>query len=93
MSETAPPLMNEALQRRLRAIAARLAAEYDGVFSHETVEAVVADSIERLIPITVTAHLPVLIERFARQRLSHAPGSYRRRRCAEIGVRRAWPGL
>lgn len=65
-------LMSQALQRRLRAIAARLVEEYDGVFSRETVEAVVADSVERLVPITVTTHLPVLIERFARQRLKAA---------------------
>ena len=39
------------------------------MFSRETVTALVVDSVERLWPMTVTAHLPVLIERFARQRL------------------------
>jgi hypothetical protein len=50
--------MGQALQRRLRAISARLVEEYDGVFSRETVEAVVANSLERLVPIAVTTHLP-----------------------------------
>jgi arsenate reductase len=72
MSEPTAPTMNAALQRRLRAIATRLTAEYDGVFSPETVDALVRDSIERLGAITVTEHLPLLTERFARQRLQAA---------------------
>jgi arsenate reductase len=62
-------LADPSLQRRLCAVVGRLAAEYDGVFSRGTVERVVQDSIERLGAITVTVHLPLLSERFARQRL------------------------
>ena len=50
----APPPVSQALQRRLRAISCALVEEYDGVFSRETVQAVVTDSLERLIPINVT---------------------------------------
>ncbi len=64
--------MDQTLRRRLEAVAARLAAEYDGVFSRETVDRLVTDSLERLAPITVTAYLPLLIERFAGQRLRAA---------------------
>jgi arsenate reductase (thioredoxin) len=61
--------IDQITRRRLRQVNSLLAAEYDGVFSPETVERVVADSLERLGPISVTWHLPLLTERFARQRL------------------------
>ena len=57
------------LGRRLEALAETLAAEYDGRLSRETVTALVYDSICRLGPITVTSHVHILAERFARQRL------------------------
>ena len=66
------PTVDQILRRRLSALSERLATEYDGVFSRETVDRVVTDSLERLCPITVFAHVPVVTERFARQRLRAA---------------------
>jgi arsenate reductase (thioredoxin) len=60
---------DQAARRRLRQLTAALAAEYDGVFSTETVEHVVADSVARFGEITATTYLPLFAERFARQRL------------------------
>jgi arsenate reductase (thioredoxin) len=60
---------DQAARRRLRQLTAALAAEYDGVFSPETVEHVVADSVARFGEITATTYLPLFAERFARQRL------------------------
>ena len=61
--------IDPATDRRLRQLTGALTAEYDGMFSPETVEGVVADSLARLGQVVVTVHLPVLTERFARQRL------------------------
>jgi arsenate reductase len=47
----------------------RLAREFDGIFSRETVERVVADSAGRLDNVPIRVHVPVLAERFARERL------------------------
>ncbi len=59
-------------RRRLSDVVARLAAEFDGVFSTQTVAGVVVDSLSRLGDVTVAAHLSLLCERFARQRLRAA---------------------
>jgi arsenate reductase len=64
--------LDERTVQRLYELSVALSAEYDGVFSRETVERVVADSLEGLGGITVSQHLPVLIERFARDRLRAA---------------------
>ena len=57
-------------QHLVRRSAARLEDEFSGTFNPETVERFVADSLEQLIPTaTVTAFLPLLTERFARDRL------------------------
>ena len=54
----------------LHRIAADLAYRYDGVFSRETVERFVEDSHQKLATTaTVTTFLPMLTERFARDRL------------------------
>ena len=45
---------SDACARRLEALSDRLTAEYDGMFSRETVTALVVDSVERLGPFTVT---------------------------------------
>jgi arsenate reductase len=47
----------------------RLAREFEGIFSRETVERLVADSARRLDNVPVRVHVPVLAERFARERL------------------------
>ena len=59
-----------------------LCAEFAGVFSRETVEQVLVDSLERLGPARVQAYQPVLAYRFARQRLADSAatlGPLRRR--------------
>lgn len=49
---------------------AALCEEYLGVFSRESVEQVVLDSLERLASARVTTYRPLLAYRFARQRLA-----------------------
>jgi arsenate reductase len=56
-------------RRLLSHVTARLAAEYDGVFEPRAVERVVEDSVERLGHVTVSRFVPLLVERFARERL------------------------
>ena len=49
---------------------ARLEREFDGIFGPETVERFIIDSLDQLAPkATVTTFLPLLTERFARERL------------------------
>ena len=49
---------------------ARLEREFDGTFGPETVERFIVDSLDQLAPnATVTTFLPLLTERFARERL------------------------
>lgn len=47
----------------------RLVVEFEGVFSPETVAETVRDSAARWADAPIQAHVPVLAERFARQRL------------------------
>ena len=49
---------------------ASLGREYTGVFSRQTVERVLLDSLERLGPARIRTYQPVLAYRFARQRLA-----------------------
>jgi arsenate reductase len=49
-----------------------LLEEFAGTFAPETVAACLADSYARLLPANVTAHLPLLAHRFARERLRAA---------------------
>ena len=57
-------------QHLVRSAAARLEREFTGTFGRETVERFIADSLEQLMPTaTVTTFLPLLTERFARERL------------------------
>jgi arsenate reductase (thioredoxin) len=49
---------------------ARLEREFDGIFGPETVERFIIDSLDQLAPTAkVTTFLPLLTERFARERL------------------------
>ena len=59
----------EQVQRELEAVQADLAVEFSGVFSPETVGAVVADSHLRLGEYRISTYVPVLVQRFARERL------------------------
>jgi arsenate reductase (thioredoxin) len=57
-------------QHLVRRSAARLEDEFAGTFGRETVERFIADSLEQLLPTaTVTSFLPLLTERFTRERL------------------------
>jgi arsenate reductase (thioredoxin) len=57
-------------QHLVRRSAVRLEDEFAGTFGRETVERFIADSLEQLVPTaTVTSFLPLLTERFARDRL------------------------
>jgi protein-tyrosine-phosphatase len=57
-------------QHLVRRSAAHLEREFDGTFGRETIERFIADSLDQLVPTaTVTTFLPLLTERFARERL------------------------
>ncbi|MGY6501107.1 MAG: arsenate reductase ArsC [Acidimicrobiales bacterium] len=65
-------LMELPLDQRhmVRAVASRLEPAFAGTFGAETIERLVRDSLDRLTPTaTITAYLPVLAEKFAKQRL------------------------
>lgn len=58
-------------QHLVETVAAHLAPHYVGTFGAETIERFVRDSLERLLPTAkVATYLPVLAEKFARQRLT-----------------------
>lgn len=52
--------------------AQRLREEFVGIFAEETIERMLADSLRRLSDARVRAYIPVLAERFARERLRAA---------------------
>ena len=57
-------------QHLVNTVTARLAPQFAGTFGSETIERFVVDSLELLLPTAkVTTYLPVLAEKFARERL------------------------
>lgn len=57
-------------QRLVRRAAEVIGADFAGTFGRETVERLVADSLAQLVPTArITTYLPLLTERFARDRL------------------------
>lgn len=57
-------------QHLVRHAAAHLEREFAGTFGRETVERFIVDSLDQLVPTaTVSTFLPLLTERFARERL------------------------
>ncbi|HXY86330.1 MAG TPA: arsenate reductase ArsC [Gaiellaceae bacterium] len=56
-------------QRHVRRAAERLAEEFAGVFSEETIEAYIAQSLDLLGDARVSVFVPTLAHRFARERL------------------------
>ena len=57
-------------QHLVRGVARRLENEFAGTFGRETIERFLADSLDQLVPnAKVTSFLPLLAERFARDRL------------------------
>jgi arsenate reductase len=65
MRETLDPVT----LNHIRQAAARLAEEFAGVFSEETIERYLAESLDLLGDAHVTTFVPVLAHRFARERL------------------------
>jgi len=63
-------LVDTAAQHHLEEVSDRLALEFAGVFSVETVARCVDESADRLGAVTVTNYVPLLAYRFARERLT-----------------------
>lgn len=58
------------LQHLVRTTRSRLEREFSGVFGPETIDRFLGDSLDRLLPTAkVTQYVPLLTERFARDRL------------------------
>ena len=57
-------------QHLVRGVSARLETQFAGTFGPETIERFVGDSLEQLLPTAkITSFLPVIAEKFARERL------------------------
>ena len=71
MSTNTDPTMSvpPGMRAAVASIAERLAGEFDGIFSPETVRLAVAESCEAYENATSTAFVPLFVERFTRQRL------------------------
>ena len=59
-------------RQQTAACAERLHLEFEGIFSRETIEKMLADSLQRLSDARVQAYVPLFAERFARERLRAA---------------------
>jgi arsenate reductase len=64
-----PEILDPVTQHHVRQAAAALADEFAGVFSQETIERYIADSLDRLGEARINVFVPVLAHRFARERL------------------------
>ena len=62
--------LGEEARRHIDAVVRGLAAHFAGTYSPETVEGVVDDTLERWRDAPITAFVPVLVHRFARERLT-----------------------
>jgi protein-tyrosine-phosphatase len=60
---------DRAVEHRLDKVVDELAREFDGVYDRERVRSVVGESARQLSGGTVAAFIPILAERFARERL------------------------
>jgi protein-tyrosine-phosphatase len=70
MSETRLDELPLDQQHLVRRVVARLEPDFAGTFGSETIERFVVDSLDQLMPTaTITTYLPVLAERFAKERL------------------------
>jgi arsenate reductase (thioredoxin) len=61
--------LDHVTQHHVRQAANALTVEFAGVFSRETIERYIAESVDLLGPSSVNVFVPVLAHRFARQRL------------------------
>jgi arsenate reductase len=64
-----PQILDPVTQHHVRQAADALAGEFMGVFSRETIERYIADSLDRLGEARINVFVPVLAHRFARERL------------------------
>jgi protein-tyrosine-phosphatase len=62
-------MLDPVTQNHVRQAAAALADEFAGIFSKETIERYIAESVDLLGPSKVNVFVPVLAHRFARERL------------------------
>jgi arsenate reductase len=62
-------MLDPVTQRHVKQAANALGDEFQGVFSRETIERYISDSVERLGPSQISVFVPVLAHRFARERL------------------------
>ena len=62
-------MLDPVTQNHVRQAAEALAEEFSGVFSQETIERYIAESVDLLGPSRVNVFVPVLAHRFARERL------------------------
>jgi len=69
---TSPSGMTVEEIQSVRSVSAQLQRDFDGIFSVETVERVMIDSFERLAHARIRTYVPLLAERFARDRLRAA---------------------
>jgi protein-tyrosine-phosphatase len=64
-----PEILDPVTQHHVDQAAARLASEFKGVFSEETIARYIADSLDLLGSSRINVFVPVLAHRFARERL------------------------
>jgi arsenate reductase len=62
-------VLDPVTQHHLRLAAEALAAEFEGIFSQETIERYIAESLDLLGDARINVFVPVLAHRFARERL------------------------
>ena len=62
-------MLDPVTENHVRQAAEALAEEFAGVFSQETIERYIAESVDLLGPSKVNVFVPVLAHRFARERL------------------------
>ena len=62
-------ILDPVTQHHVRQAAEALADEFGGVFSQETIERYIAESLDLLGPSKINVFVPVLAHRFARERL------------------------
>ena len=64
-----PEILDPVTQRHVDQAAARLADEFKGIFSEETIARYIGESLDMLGSSRINAFVPVLAHRFARERL------------------------
>jgi arsenate reductase len=64
-----PQILDPVTQHHVRQAASALADEFAGVFSQETIERYIAESLDLLGDARINVYVPVLAHRFARERL------------------------